>query len=68
MNDDDEPSDTWGKLFDKESQEAFPYIEGGEAKESPEQRERERRLDKRRTFGMEQQKWHTLKVYRERRI
>ena len=54
--DDDRPSDTWGKLVGKEFQDVLSYIEG-ESEESPGQKERDRRHDKRRKFGPEQQKW-----------
>ena len=50
--DDDEPP-IWEKLVDKEFQDVFFDTEGeGGDRESPEEKNRERRLDKRREFGL----------------
>ena len=53
MDDDDEPK-VWEKLVDKEFRDVFFDIEGG--KETPEPNQRERRLDKRREFGLDNNK------------
>ena len=49
--DESQDTQTWQKLVDKEFQDVFFDAEG-EEKEIPEQKQRERRLDKRREFGL----------------
>ena len=49
--DESQDTQTWQKLVDKEFQDVFFDTEG-EEKEIPEQKQRERRLDKRREFGL----------------
>ena len=52
--DDEVSQEKWGQLVEKEFRDVFSDTEG-EEKDPPGQKERERRLDKRREFGPEQQ-------------
>ena len=56
--DESQNTQPWEKLVDKEFQDVFFDTEGGE-KEIPDQKQRERRLDKRREFGLDNKmsKW-----------